>query len=195
MLQPLCALSQYLQVSCHLCSLFLLRFNHYWSALTFWIADDTWQSNYDIRGITQGCSQSHPTWQAVETHSRSEHLCFGLDRTTNRFMGTVRSGPEPVIEHLVKGCSQPWEHRWKQLICVTGRAGFWVHCSLTSLKGWQPQGKCFYLGIASLMVFSEPWSLERGKWFLYDWIVTNIFLGFEASVSAAACSDTDVIIP
>jgi len=26
-------------------------------------------------------------------------------------MGIVRSWPEPVIEHLVKGCSQPWEHR------------------------------------------------------------------------------------
>jgi len=26
-------------------------------------------------------------------------------------MGTVESRPEPLIEHLRKGPSQPWEHR------------------------------------------------------------------------------------
>jgi len=38
-------------------------------------------------------------------------------------MGTVESWPEPVIKHLVKGCSQPWEHSWKEFTGVTGRAG------------------------------------------------------------------------
>jgi len=33
-------------------------------------------------------------------------------------MGIIRSWPEPVMEHLVKGCSQPGEHRWKQFTCV-----------------------------------------------------------------------------
>lgn len=28
-------------------------------------------------------------------------------------MGTVRAWPKAVIEHLVKWCSRPWEHRWK----------------------------------------------------------------------------------
>lgn len=32
-------------------------------------------------------------------------------------MGAIRSQPEAVIVHLVKGCSQPYEHRWKQYVC------------------------------------------------------------------------------
>jgi len=36
-------------------------------------------------------------------------------------MGTAQSRPEPVIQHLVRGHSQPWEHRWKKFTCVTGR--------------------------------------------------------------------------
>ena len=36
-------------------------------------------------------------------------------------MGTVRPRPQPVIEHLGKGHTQPWEHRWKQFIRVTRR--------------------------------------------------------------------------
>lgn len=39
-------------------------------------------------------------------------------------MGVVRSQLEPLMEHLVKGCSQLWEHRWKQFL-------------LTSYNGWQ----------------------------------------------------------
>jgi len=29
-------------------------------------------------------------------------------------MRIAKSWPEPMIDHLVKGHSQPWEHRWKQ---------------------------------------------------------------------------------
>ena len=43
------------------------------------------------------------------------------------YMGIFKSQPEPVIEHLVKGHSQPWEHRWKQFTCATRRGGPWVH--------------------------------------------------------------------
>lgn len=68
---------------------------------------------------------------------------------------------EPVMEHLVKGHSQPWEHMWKQFTSATRRGGPRVHLSLTSCKGWQPQGKHLYLKIASLRVFGEPSSLER----------------------------------
>ena len=41
-------------------------------------------------------------------------------------MGTDRSLPEPVIEHLVKGHGWPWEHSCEQFTSVTGtylRAG------------------------------------------------------------------------
>jgi len=36
-------------------------------------------------------------------------------------MGIAKLQPEPMIEHLVKGHSQPWEHRCKQFTCVTKR--------------------------------------------------------------------------
>lgn len=42
-----------------------------------------------------------------------------LKMVFGRCMGSVRSGPEPVIEHLVKGHSQPGKHRWKQFTCGT----------------------------------------------------------------------------
>jgi len=42
-------------------------------------------------------------------------------------MRTVRSQCVPVIEHLVKGRSQPWEHRWKQFTCATRRGGTSLH--------------------------------------------------------------------
>ena len=34
------------------------------------------------------------------------------------YTGTVKSKPEPVIEHLVKGHRRPWEHRWKHFTCA-----------------------------------------------------------------------------
>jgi len=42
-------------------------------------------------------------------------------------MVTVESQPDPLIEHLWKGPIQPWEHRWRQLSCVTRRGGAWLH--------------------------------------------------------------------
>ena len=79
-------------------------------------------------------------------------------------MGIVRSWPEPVIEHLVKGCSQPWQHRWKQS---------------TPFKGWQPGGKLFCLEITLFGVFRELWSLAKGKWFFFfvTVLLLLLFLG------------------
>ena len=45
-------------------------------------------------------------------------------------MVAVESRPEPLIEHLGKGPGQPWEHRWRQFSCVTGR----VEPGCTSLR-------------------------------------------------------------
>jgi len=69
-------------------------------------------------------------------------------------MGTVKSWPEAVIEHLVKGRSQPWEHRWKQFTCVALWGGPWIYLSLTLFRGWSLQGKDLCLEIASFGVFS-----------------------------------------
>jgi len=71
-------------------------------------------------------------------------------------MGTIRSGPEPVIEHLVKGHSQSREHRWKQFTSGTGGSGTRFHLSLTSFRGWQLQGKHLCLETASFGMFSKP---------------------------------------
>jgi len=71
-------------------------------------------------------------------------------------MGTVRSQHEQVIEHLVKGHSQQWEHRLKQFTCVTRREGHWLHPSLTSFKGLQLQGKLLCSKVAFFGVFGEP---------------------------------------
>lgn len=107
--------------------------------------------------------------------STQSHIKCGKNKSV--YMGTVRSWPEPVTEHLVKGQSQPWEQRSKQFTCVTRRSGPWVYPSLTSFKGRQLQRKHFYLEIASYGVFSKPGSSERGKQFpLYYWIVTVLFL-------------------
>lgn len=48
-------------------------------------------------------------------------------------MGTVETQPEPLIEHLRKGPGQPWEHWWRQSVCVTRRGGGGRH-GCTSLK-------------------------------------------------------------
>lgn len=42
-------------------------------------------------------------------------------------MGIAKSRPEPMIEHLGKGHSQLWEHRWKQFTCATGKGGTGFH--------------------------------------------------------------------
>jgi len=66
-------------------------------------------------------------------------------------MGTIRSWPEPVIEHLVKGQGQPPWHSWKQFTCVTKRG----ESSQISFKGLQPKGKVFFLEAAFFGVFGE----------------------------------------
>ena len=58
---------------------------------------------------------------------------------------------------------------------------------LISFKGWQMQGKNFYLEITFSGVFGKPWSSQRDNWLLrYDQTVTTVFLGFKATISAAA---------
>jgi len=81
-------------------------------------------------------------------------------------MGTIRSQPGPVIEHLVKGCGQPWEHSWKQFTCATGRGEPWLPLSLTSFKGWQPKGNYLYLVTVSIWSFQQALILRKGKPFL-----------------------------
>ena len=44
-------------------------------------------------------------------------------------MVTVESWPEPLIEHLGKGPSQPRENRWRQFISSIKRGGAWLHLS------------------------------------------------------------------
>jgi len=67
-------------------------------------------------------------------------------------MGIAKLQPEPMIEHLVKGRSQPWEHRWKQLAYVTGTR---FRPSLTSFKDWLPPGRDLYLEISLLEFFKS----------------------------------------
>lgn len=73
-------------------------------------------------------------------------------------MGTIESQPEPLIEHLGKGPSQPWEHKWK-----LGSTSPRPH-----LKGWLPLGKDLWLGISPLWSFPcEPRSSETGEHFSF----------------------------
>lgn len=108
--------------------------------------------------------------------STQSHVKCGKNKSV--YMGTVRSWPEPVTEHLVKGQSQPWEHRCEEFTLVT---------SQTSFTGWQPRGKVLYMEIASFRVFSsEPLSSEQGKLFLFCYrLVTNSFLGLSENWSDA----------
>ena len=102
--------------------------------------------------------------RAFSWHMRKSFIeLFELEGTLKAYpiqlpcncMGTGMSWPEPVIEQLVKGHSQPWEHRWKKFTCVTRMGGAWLHCSLTSFNGWQLEGKDLSLETASFGVFGE----------------------------------------
>jgi len=44
-------------------------------------------------------------------------------------LATVKSQPEPLIQHPGKGPGQLWEHRWRLFGCVTRRGGAWLHLS------------------------------------------------------------------
>ena len=46
---------------------------------------------------------------------------YGIKHRFSGFMGIVESRPEPLIDHLSRAMSQPWEHRWRQFSCMTGR--------------------------------------------------------------------------
>jgi len=79
-------------------------------------------------------------------------------------MGTVESWPEPLIDHLRQGLGQPWEHRWRQFSCVTGRSGAWLHLSLTPFKGWLPLGEDLFLEIPPFWSFSLWAQIFRYRW-------------------------------
>lgn len=51
--------------------------------------------------------------------------------------------PEPVIEHLMKGHSQLWVHRWMQFTCATRGGGARFHPSLFHLKAGCHKGRNF----------------------------------------------------
>lgn len=86
----------------------------------------------------------------------------------NTCMKAVRSWTEPVVEHLVKGHSQPW---CKQFTCAVRWVDpAWDYPSLTSCKGWQPRGKHVYLEIASLR--SIPVSPDPQKGVSYSFFTT-----------------------
>ena len=80
-------------------------------------------------------------------------------------MGTVKLWPEPLIDHLRWAVSQPWQHRWRQLSCVTRRGGARLHLSYTPFKGWLPLRKALFLEIAPFGVFL--WAYDTGEHFIY----------------------------
>lgn len=68
-------------------------------------------------------------------------------------MGTVRSGPERVIKHLVKGLGQPWVHRCKQ---------FTLGPPLPNLsEGLAAAGEAALLGDQLLRGFSGSSDLQK----------------------------------
>ena len=84
-------------------------------------------------------------------------------------MEIIRSQPESVIEHLVKGHSQSWEHRWDQFTCVTRQGGPWAHPSLTSFKGWQPKFSWVIHNClkATISATSYTYKGQIGKYIIY----------------------------
>jgi len=69
-----------------------------------------------------------------------------------------------VIEHLVKGHGQLWEHRCQQFTGVI--RGMWSQGPPLPylIKGWQPRGRSLFVEVASFWEFSsQPISSEWGK--------------------------------
>ena len=99
-------------------------------------------------------------------------------------MGIAESQPEPMTEHLRKGHSQPWEHRWQQFQKPGSSPPY------RQLKGWLPPGKVFtwrYLLLAYL-VNPKLWN-GASKSFL-SWMVTSsLFWVIQNWFSAIAFPD------
>lgn len=124
-----------------------------------------------------------------------------------RCMGTDRSWPEPVIGHLVKRWSHPWEHRCKQFTFTTGMNGCRIPPSLASFKGCQLRRKHLYLEIAALWEFSASSYLrELGKlwvffayycyYYYYQLMINTIhraYLNCSEAVKSFPSSDTSGI--
>ena len=80
-------------------------------------------------------------------------------------MRAVEPQPEPLMEQLRKGPSQPWEHRWRQFSSVAGRGRAWLPLSWSSFEGWLPRGKGFFLAVSPLWgLFCGCKSLEVSGW-------------------------------
>jgi len=69
---------------------------------------------------------------------------------------TVRLWPEPVIEHVVKRCSQPWEHRWKEFNCAT-RRGFTPPWPRLRVGGHQEVFSTWMLLALVCLLSPDPW--------------------------------------
>jgi len=67
-----------------------------------------------------------------------------------------------MIEHLVKGQSQSWEHRFQQFTSATVRIRPRAHSRQTSFKDWQPKRKHLYLDVASFGIFSVSYYPQKG---------------------------------
>ena len=85
-------------------------------------------------------------------------------------MGTIRSQPEPVIEHLVKG------HKCKQFTYLIGKGESRFHPSPSSFKGWQLKGKHFFLETASFGSFLWALILWKGKVFFFSLLLNFIVI-------------------
>ena len=138
---------------------------------------NSWDETISAKIIVTAWLCSFLPLPPVHQHSSavSYCLCSEVHRTWLwDCVGTLRTWPEPVIEQLVKGCSQPQEHRCTQLSGATRKGGPRVHLSLTSFKGWQPEQKHFYMEIASLGSFQkspDPW-----KGVSYSFFNTSLWL-------------------
>lgn len=116
---------------------------------------------------------------------------LGLQK--HSYMGTVWSQPKSMIEHLVKACDQLCKHWCEQFTCVTGKSGLWVHPSLTSSKGWQPQGNGFStrrLPSVEYLVSPDPWKRISCSFFITELLpcLSLVFcIWLKATISTGTC--------
>jgi len=104
-------------------------------------------------------------------------------------MRTAETRPEPLIEHLGKGSSWPWEHRWRQFTHVTGRGGAWLPHSKTTIKACLPLGKDLLLEIPPW------WSFPLWTWNLLMWVSNLLPILYSTFLSCwSFCHHTFVVM-
>ena len=103
-------------------------------------------------------------------------------------MVTIGSWPEPLMEHLWKEPAQPWDHRWRQFLCVTKRGGAWLHLSYTPFKGCLPLGKDLWLEVSLVLSFlCKPGSLEVGEYFFF-FFIASFYCAFSLAIISPVTS-------